>query len=375
MKSILQEISLIRNSIPFDIDYQNQNRYRIVANEKDGSKTAYCFSTPIYNETTRKLLDLSFRKDGSAITAVGSNADISITNELFMQNKNGFFRLNLKEKPMLTTYQTVLLENDAILPTTNGIVYRAFLNQSNSVSFEIQVSHTLRKIRANDAYFAIMQEKFKPFVTVSCIGVVDKDETVVAPARISYEEMENGNYRLMFRSIGSAGRYILFEVNLYEEKIIHDTTVESKNPKKNNAFGSVAFIGQTDAFGEQWLYARPNFSNIIDLLNRRINHIILHFPLHGRSKIPIQSYKTAMRFCSFGSNWNKKVPEEIRLPDVNYSDHYAGFDITQLVTDPKTKHIMVSTGFILKPSEKDGGFSVLATGDSYYAPPILEINY
>lgn len=375
MKSILQEISIIRNAKPYTVDEQNRNRYRIVTLEKDGSKTAYCFSSPIYNEKTRKLLNLSFQKNGAVITANGSNADISISNELCLQNKGGSFRLALKEKPVLINYQTVLLGHDSILPTTNGILYKAFLKDNQAVSFEAQISAGFEKIRANDAYFSVMQEKFKPFVTVSCIGVLGKNGEIVAPAKISYQALGNSKYRLIFSPTGQIGSHLLFEVNLYEEKILHDTTVESKNPKKNNAFGSTAFIGQTETFGEQWLYARPNYTNLIDLMDRRIHYIRLHFPLHNNTKLPIQFYKTEMRFCSFGSNWSKKVAADLQMPDVRYSDHYASLDLTALTTDPKTKHLTVSTGFILKPQKKDTQFAVLATGDSYYAPPVLEINY
>ena len=49
MNSILNEISKLRKGTPLVIDYKNSNRYRVVAVEPDGSKTAYAVST---DETT-----------------------------------------------------------------------------------------------------------------------------------------------------------------------------------------------------------------------------------------------------------------------------------------------------------------------------------
>ena len=54
MQSVLEEIKKLRNDSPITIDYNNSNRYRLVVEENDESKTAYYFSTPIYNQKTRK---------------------------------------------------------------------------------------------------------------------------------------------------------------------------------------------------------------------------------------------------------------------------------------------------------------------------------
>ena len=45
MQSVLREIARLRNGTPIIIDYHNSNRYRLVVQENNGSKTAYYFST------------------------------------------------------------------------------------------------------------------------------------------------------------------------------------------------------------------------------------------------------------------------------------------------------------------------------------------
>ena len=65
MKSILDEIKQLRNAEHLNIDRNNTNRYRVIVNEKDGTKTSYYFSTPIYNIQTRNIVDLKFRQNGN----------------------------------------------------------------------------------------------------------------------------------------------------------------------------------------------------------------------------------------------------------------------------------------------------------------------
>ena len=87
--------------------------------------------------------------------------------------------------------------------------------------------------------------------------------------------------RLSLVSCCSDAECILFEINLYERKLFLDTTVESKNIGVNNAFGSIAFVGDTEQFGEQWLYSRPAFSLISELYEKSLNYAVLHIPKYS----------------------------------------------------------------------------------------------
>ena len=89
MNSIIAEISKLRADTSLVIDYKNSNRYRIIAIEPNGSKTAYYFNTPIYNDKTRKLIDMKFHPETNTVYAIGSNADISISNNICIENSEG----------------------------------------------------------------------------------------------------------------------------------------------------------------------------------------------------------------------------------------------------------------------------------------------
>ena len=86
MFSALTEIEKLRGNHPIIIDYYNNNRYLLISQEGDGSKTAYYFSTPIYNQNTRRMINLNFCSDEKFIYATGSNANIRLSNKLLMEN-------------------------------------------------------------------------------------------------------------------------------------------------------------------------------------------------------------------------------------------------------------------------------------------------
>lgn len=375
MQSIFNEISHLRGERPLIIDYRNSNRYRLVTSESNGTKTAYCFSTPIYNLKSRKMIDLHFCSNGGVLYAVGSNTNITVSNGIRMENPEGYCLMEIPQKPALNSGKEIRCGNNTIYPTTNGIALKAYIKDSGRFSFTIEVGQPFMDVRANDKYFALMRERFRPFVTFSCIGTLDSLGQLIAPAKIEYQKLTDRKYRLTVLSTSQMGTYVLFEGNLYENKLFQDTTVENFNPKTNNAFGSTAFIGNTALFGEQWLYSRPDYSKISELMDKRINKATLHLPKYNKSNVEFSALKVTSRFCSFGSNWDNKIASGALVSESVSVMGYQSVNLTPLIVDPKTRTITRSEGMILKSNVKSSGFSAVATGDSCYAPQILEINY
>ena len=373
MNSIINEILQIRQATPLLIDHQNTNRYRVVSNETDGSKTAYYFTSPIYNINTRKAVDLKFHSQNNIIFATGSNANITISSKIRMENSEGYALISLQNHINNFSENEIFCGNEYIYPTTNGIAIKSRCSTSPS-TFSFEVNKLFSDIRANDKSFALMSERFKPFAVISCIGCLDEQNNIVAPAKLSYKQIDNRKYEISIVPCSSHAEYILFEANLYEHKLFQDTTVESTNPKTNNAFGSIGFIGATEAFGEQWLYSRPDFSKMSEMNNQRINSALLYIPKNSTNNINLMATKTSTRFCSFGSTWDNKVTESSHISDLSVNDHYMCLDLTSLVVD-RYGRLIKGDGFILKPSKKDSGCTIISTGDSSLYPQIFVINY
>lgn len=375
MQSVLGEISKLRRGSPIIIDYHNSNRYRLVVQESNGTKTAYYFSTPIYSRRTRKMIDVKFQSNGDAIFSTGSNTNITVSRNVLIENAEGSCYIELSQNCNLISSQKVRCGSMVLIPTTNGVAFKCALKTNDKATFTIEVGQPFLNVRANDRCFALMKERFRPFVVFSCIGTVDTSGDVIAPAKIEYQKLTDRRYRIAIFSTSPLAQSVLFEANLYENKLFQDTTVESMNPSTNNAFGSVGFIGNSSAYGEQWLYTRLDYSRIPEIMDKRIQKAVLHMPKLNQSKVEFSAYKVSARFCSFGSNWDNKIPGETPVSDSSSQNGYQSLDFTSLLIDGRTKTITKSEGLILKPKVKGSGFSVIATGDSYLAPQIMEINF
>lgn len=375
MVSVLNEIVKLRNGAPIAIDYRNNNRYRVVIQEMNGTKTAYYFSTPVYNIRTRQAVDLKFHKKDSLAYSVGSNANITISDQVRLENAEGACSVSLDGFVSFLSVRELKCGNNRLFPAVNGMMYMISCQGNLPFSFDLEVSKPFMEVRGNDKYFSLMSEAFRPFVTVSCIGTAAMGGDVIAPAKISYQKITDRKYRLTVMPCSPLGKWVMLEINLYEAKLIQDTTVESANPQTNNAFGSSAFIGNTTEFGEQWLYSRPDFAKMSELADKRILKAIVHLPKFNRANVELSAFQVSARFCSFGSNWDNKIAASVAVSDSVTGNGYQDIDITGLLADPRTGMLTRSEGIILKSRVKGSGFSAIATGDSYYAPQIYEIHF
>lgn len=375
LQSVMHEIQRLRNGAPIVIDDRNSNRYRLVVSENNGSKTAYYFTTPIYNRKSRKMIDLQFRPNGGVVFATGSNANITVSDSVRMENAEGSFVMELPRRVTLTSAKELRFGGNSVYPTTNGVAIKANVQSTGYFRFHIEVGQPFLNVRANDRCFALMKERFRPLAVFSCIGTLDMSGYLIAPAQIEFQKLTDKKYCLTVFPKSPLGTSVLFEANLYENKLFQDTTVESRNPSVNNAFGGVGFIGNTSLYGEQWLYSRPDYSILTEVMDKPIEKAVLHIPKLNHSTVAFRAFRVAARFCSFGSTWDNKTAGDVPVSDSVSLGGYQSIDITSLLVDQRTRTIQRSEGLILKSKVKDSGFSAVATGDSYYAPQILEINF
>ena len=317
---------------------------------------------------------MKFHSKGGVAYTTGSNANITVGSSIRMENPEGSCVISLSEHISHISETESVYTNKRLYPTANGIALRSFCNDGNGCTFSVEISKPFLEVRANDKYFALMSERFRPFVSFSCIGTSDANGNIIAPAKISYQKITDRKYAVSVIPCSSLGKSVLIESNLYEPKLFQDTTVESKNAKVNNAFGSTGFIGSTKEFGEQWLYSRPDFTKMSELNDKKILRAILHLPKLNTGAVELTSSKVAARFCSFGSTWNNKKGAISSLFESLITEDYIDLNLLPLLAN-KSGRLVKEEGFILKAKKKDSGFAVIATGDSYFAPQILEINY
>lgn len=367
MYSVINEINKLRNGRKLNIDYQNSNRYRVVATEEDGTKTSYCFGVPIYNRETKKLIDLRFQKEGNTLWVQGSDMKAFLKDDIILVNREGRVLLNSEH----FTPRGIC----DVIPTTNGIALRVPCTRGKAHTVTMTVEPPFLNVRGNNKCFSLMKEEFRPFVTVSCIGTLDAEGKISAPCSIEYQRTDDKTFTFTITPQGSKGGAVFYEMNLYEPKLFRDTTVESMYPTENNAFGSSAFLGRTKAYGEQWLYSAIDISKISELLDKRILRTLWHLPQYTDNDITLSAFGVSSRFCSFGSTWQNKIQEMEQITGAVIQKGYQTLDITSVITDKDTPYLIQSEGLILRTKEKDRGFLSVATGDSCLMPQILEISF
>jgi hypothetical protein len=317
---------------------------------------------------------MKFHSKAGVAYTTGSNANITVGSNIRMENSEGSCVISLSEHISHISETEIVYVNNRLYPTTNGVAIRSLCNEGKGCTFSVEVNKPFLEIRANDKYFALMSERFRPFASISSIGTSDANGNIIAPAKISYQKITDRKYTVCVLPCSSLGESVLIEANLYEPKLFQDTTVESKNAKVNNAFGSVGFIGSTKEFGEQWLYSRPDFTKMSELNDKKILRAVLHLPKLNTGAVELTSSKVAARFCSFGSTWDNKIAEAAAFNESRITDHYIDFNFMPVLAD-KQGRLQRGEGFILKAKRKNSGFSVVATGDNYFFPQILEVNY
>lgn len=375
MKSVLKEIQKIRGGKSANIIELPLNRYSILCQESDRTRSAYYFSVPIRNIQTNSVVDLRFEHNKFASTFIGSEAKITVNEQIHMSNLYGkcsvIIQGRISEKTEDGFYMCDGAHNIEIHPTLNGLMLT--MTPDTLLCYPkliLRLDRTYQRIRENQKCVSIMREEFVPFITISCIGVINTHGEVVAPCEISCQQIGNVEYALSFSKITKSKSRIAIEINMQETKLFQDTTVESNHPGANNAFGGVAFLGTSDSFGEQWLYSRLEISNILQYQNKKILKAYWHIPKLGECTATITANEALTRFCSFGSNWENKKPIANLISESYFSDGYYHFDVTSVLK----KITNNSTNIVLRANSSKKPV-IIPTGDSFFTPQILEVKY
>lgn len=363
----------LRGNNPIIPDKDNNNKYCIISND-NSHKTAYCFSVPVYGHHNCELLKLRFEKTNDLWFLNGSSGRIEISDILTIKNNNEEFMIQFPEDITYASNHSIHFGKTEVKPTTNGVLVKKECKNNSCAQIKLTMSTPCLPYWANRGCFCFMNSNSEPCLCLSCIGASSDSTQISNPINMWYTKVSDCEYIFEFLSTDPSDQYVLFEMNIYENKLFQDTTVESANPLMNNAYGTTAYIGTTPLFGEQWLYFRIDNTLILEFYNRKIEKAIIHFPKLNRYVDGVKVYTVSNHFCGFGTNWNNKVPIGVQVSSSQENDRYYSVDISNQTIDPNTKYIRKTNGFVLKP-KSNNGVSVLATGDSYFAPPILEICY
>ena len=352
--------------------YQIINRYAVMSQSTTENKRAYYFSTPVFKKSDNKPIKPNFQKYAEYFFYNGSNGTTKIYGDHAVLS-NGTVEIHLswneRKNILMSENGNVLKTQDMVIfPTFNGIAIR---QRGNKMKLYIKASKHF-DVRSNTKYFAFMKSKFEPIVTFNAMFAENRYRDIFYNTIIRSRKITDTSYEIDVTSDSSDAFQLTYDINLYEPKLIQDTTVESKMPKENNAYGNISFLGKSNCFGTQLLYSRIDVSKMDLPTDLKIDNVKLHIPYYAvngndfRISVPIK------RFCSFGSNWNNKIPYSNAVLLGTRNNGYITFDISKYVIS-KTGKWNPNEGFVIQ--SRGEHFSIIGTGDNYYTPQIIEITF
>ena len=350
MEDIEKEFVQFTKNREKDILLNDNNPYRILRKTNRDLSAYYC-SLPVF--VHGHLLKPLWVKRENGCIYEGINARICVADgKAVMENENGKAEVRFGGEVELQ-------------PTYNGIVAES---SENNVKVFIRADAD-RCVRENGSFWALMKSEYQPFFVLS--GLFGRVKGRLCPLKIETKQEKN-EFEITIAG-GADTEKLLFEMNLHVPKLIFDTTVESKNPTKNNVFGSVAFLGRTEEYGAQWLYLRIDGMRMSDLSGYRVENAKLYLPrLDNGVSGKLEAYKLGSVWCSFGTSWDTKVAFSEKMKGVKSWGSYEEIEISDIVRDMLRVKEARNPGFVIK-SREDSNCIAVATGDSYYRPQILEI--
>ncbi|MGM9682594.1 MAG: DNRLRE domain-containing protein, partial [Eubacteriales bacterium] len=352
--------------------YQIINRYAIMTQPLNGTKKAYYFSTPVFYKSNNKPIKTKIERRDNNYYYKGSNSEIKIYDDRIIL-------CNGKEKIILRFAQKkhMVLSNDGsflksadiiIIPAFNGIVIK---QRADKVKLTMEIS-TPSEVRCNSKYFAFMKSKFEPIVTFNAMFAENRYRDIFYNIILHQRKITDTLYEVELASSGEKISQITYDINMYEPKLIQDTTVESHHPKENNAYGNISFLGKSAYCGNQILYSRIDVSKMDLPKDIIIDNVKLHIPYYTVNGSDFRISVPQKRFCSFGSTWNNKIPYSTAVLSGTIGNGYITFDISKYVISESGKWNS-NEGFVIQ--SRGEHFSIIGTGDNYYTPQIIEITY
>lgn len=389
--TIINEINKCRGKPIVGAEKINTNRFRLVCRDAERELSVYYFSCPIYRNIDNKLISFNFEHIGDIFVFNGINANVRVGQHCTLTNMVGKIELQELEiikaqiittKDMYGDLREALFfknceEQILIFPTCNGIAVQITTTNLYKMRKFRLLTDKKYYIWGNGRYAALMIEDRQPFAVVNamCRGMDNGDSFVPI---YCYLEEEKDGYSLII-DLGSPTDFqgskqtYIFTLDLYTSKSIFDTTVESVNPDMNNSYGSLALIGNSKFFGEQWLYTRIDAAQLLDLRYFSVISAKLYAKKYSGGDANVNINKMNIPWCSFGNTWNTKTETEELVGQAKSEQGYLVADLTKIIRKILYQNGEPDAGVVLKPVNINQNAVMTATADNYFTPQILEI--
>lgn len=369
--SPLDEVFQLASDQSLSLSPKQSNRYGLQFVCENGGENYY-FSTPIYQQDTNKLICLQFKQQGDSFTFLGSNCVVIVNEKQIRFIRKSEELVVLFKIPIVWSFDNGALfsERLSIFPTYNGVMLAGDLEVTQ---FDVFTNICYQEFRKSKNCVGLMENHFKPIFNFSTLFARGEDDEL-SPLLVSYFEENKQEGKVAFFATDERCTRGVIELNFYEPKMMQDTPVSEKRPNENNAFGAVAWMGQSSFYGSQWFYFRPDFHKVPEMKNKVIQKITLYLPCWSTSDLFMEMHNLQSRFCSFGSNWENKIGTGQSKYTASQKDGYLSIDVTKLYSYSGQLTESIGTVLIAEKTNQ-ASFQIISTADCYARPPILCVKY
>ena len=344
----LETIKTLLNNKDSHIYDLSDNKYTLFAKQGIFFRK-FIFSCPVFEQSSCKLQNLEWSKynkncfvyEGSSVKVYSENSKLNFIGE------NVSISINC--------------DCDAdVCPSLNGVM---MVSEGVKANLRINLKTKLI-IECNGSVIVFKSKNGEVVFTVAALyGIKD---FVMMPASVKFCDCGD---TINVEIASAFAQKIFFEINFYEQKTVFDTTIESANPDKNNAYGACSFLGNS-SLGSQSLCLRLN--PLIFKLDDREELLwsYIHIPRLNKGTGIVSARRIAENWCSFATTWNSIPKLKNIFFKVDKDENFLHINITSIALEIQLESYGRDPGIMLSCFK---GVETISTGDNYSYPIIIDI--
>jgi len=366
---------------------------------KDNNREMYVFSVPIIEENNgeAQILKNELHNTGDVFFTQNQNFNVSFEKNL-INIKNGkenisLYLDNFTSFEKVYNYESVygsirelLRYTDSngnhmyCMPTYSGILIE-YCVYNNTESLDFKVDLTSYGYVNDRAGYVTVLRKNESKAAVAFQGMVFDKSNIFLGTKATRIYQNDDNVYLSYsipEDISIPYKYII-NIDMYQEKMIFDTSTYSKNSSTNFILNNFSHFTANSSSENERTYIKHNLNAIIPVNADLLDKISLNlYAIAVKEEITIEFYNVKEDWCSWEIT-PKNHPlyqEKIGEITVGKSGWYE-IDITNYVKDLMNsgRNKLASNSIVMITKSGSCGEALFASADNSFAPPYYEITY
>lgn len=270
----------------------------------------------------------------------------------------------------------------------NGIAIEIHIDnldkvRADSFDFNISTNSNNNFIYENREYYsALMYKKRTPYFLIQSMFSYNSKGIMLNSSSINTFDFKNYTFSIDISKLKAEAKFqnlvipITFEY--YCAKAVFDTVAYSKKENANIVYSSYIFLGNSNEFGEEYLYLRldnKQFSKLVNSKNIKADLYIKRLNFNNNNNAIFNVLKMDTEWCSFETTWKSKKKPSTFLFDLNnvMCDYYK-LNVSSLALNINAYPSKEEAGILIKREEGTKGYQILASADNMFFPYVIHLH-